>query len=81
MEIDSRLEVTLVSEAIGHLLDRLNLRVEPQCIIRPCLLLVSLLKGVSRNDTRMKSNILGRYAFHNTPFGVYFEKMWPRSTL
>ena len=75
MEIDSRPEVTLVSEAIGHLLNRLDLGVEPQCVICPCLL-----KGVSKNETIMKSNILGRYAFSNRPFGVFFEKTWPRST-
>lgn len=45
MQRDSRLEVTLVSESIDNWLDRLNLRVEPRCVIRPCL----LLKGVSIN--------------------------------
>jgi hypothetical protein len=45
MQIDSRLEVTLVLEAIDHLRERLNLSVEPKRVIPPCL----LLNGISIN--------------------------------
>jgi hypothetical protein len=71
MEIDSRLEVTLVSEAIDHLRDRLNLRVEPSCILRPCL----HLKGVSRNKTRVKRSVPDRYTCNNSPFDLFIKQL------